>query len=390
MEVAMLNKDLPDEDINPSEEEILFAEEVMPVDESSINDIPPEERTLRTQAYDKSVSDVVTMIGAGNDGDILLNPDYQRNYIWDNKKASLLIESFLLNVPIPVIYMAENDDSTWSVVDGLQRLESLRRFFANEFKLRGLEVLKELNGDQYSKLNPKAARILRNGILRIILIFKESHPDIKYEIFMRLNRGSIRLTEQELRNCLYRGTFNELLKDLRQNPKYLEMIGLSKPHKRMNDAELILRYLTISDSFDAKTNKLVDSYKGKVVSSMNKHIISKQNIDTKEAESISKRFNSTIEKVYAVFGENAFRKINPDGEFEKNINRAIMDIIMISFENIDSKKLIAHKNEIVTLLRDLPQRDNEFNSALTIGTSDRKQVEYRLSTWKTELHKILG
>lgn len=386
----MLNKDLPDEDINPSEEEILFAEEVMPVDESSINDIPPEERTLRTQAYDKSVSDVVTMIGAGNDGDILLNPDYQRNYIWDNKKASLLIESFLLNVPIPVIYMAENDDSTWSVVDGLQRLESLRRFFANEFKLRGLEVLKELNGDQYSKLNPKAARILRNGILRIILIFKESHPDIKYEIFMRLNRGSIRLTEQELRNCLYRGTFNELLKDLRQNPKYLEMIGLSKPHKRMNDAELILRYLTISDSFDAKTNKLVDSYKGKVVSSMNKHIISKQNIDTKEAESISKRFNSTIEKVYAVFGENAFRKINPDGEFEKNINRAIMDIIMISFENIDSKKLIAHKNEIVTLLRDLPQRDNEFNSALTIGTSDRKQVEYRLSTWKTELHKILG
>lgn len=161
-----------------------------------------------------------------DDGDLLLDPDYQRNYVWDNKKASLLVESFLLNVPIPVIYVCEDDDGRWNVVDGLQRLESLRRFFANEFKLRGLEVLQELDGFQYSTLNPKAARLLRNGILRIILIFKESHPDIKYEIFMRLNRGSIRLTEQELRNCLYRGKFNDLLKELRNNNQFLRILGL--------------------------------------------------------------------------------------------------------------------------------------------------------------------
>ena len=131
--------------------------------------------------------------------------------------------------------------------------------------------MKKLNGVQYSTMNPKASRILRNGILRIILIFKESHPNIKYEIFMRLNRGSIKLTEQELRNCLYRGAFNELLKELRKNLKFLSMVGLSKPHTRMNDAELILRYFTISDNYDTQTDTLAKSYTGKVVSSMNKY-----------------------------------------------------------------------------------------------------------------------
>lgn len=370
------------------EEEIDFSDEAGIADESTINDIPKEDRILRTQAYDKSVSDVVAMI---NSGDIFLNPDYQRNYIWDNTKSSLLIESFLLNVPIPVIYVSEDDDGVWNVVDGLQRLETLRRFFANEFRLRGLEVLKELNGIQYSTLNPKAARLLRNGILRIILIFKESHPDIKYEIFMRLNRGSIRLTEQELRNCLYRGEFNDLLKELRENKKYLEMIGLSAPHKRMNDAELILRYFTISDSYDHNSNNLFESYTGKVVSSMNKYVEAKKKANKNEIDRLRKLFDTTVDKVHAVFGATAFKKLNPDGSLEsKRINRAIMDMIMVSFEHFDQSDLVLHKEKIIALLRDLPHTDEDFNNALTIGTSDRKQLQYRLSTWVQKINEIVG
>lgn len=373
--------------IDAIEENIDFADDEDLENGSPINEIPKDERVLRTQAYDKSVSDVIAMINAG---DIFLNPDYQRNYIWDNKKASLLIESFLLNVPIPVIYVSEDDDSCWNVVDGLQRLETLRRFFANEFKLRGLEVLQELNGIQYSTLNPKAGRLLRNGILRIILIFKESHPDIKYEIFMRLNRGSIRLTEQELRNCLYRGTLNNLLKELRENEKYLQMIGLSGPHKRMDDAELILRYFTISHSYDWQTNKLASTYKGKVVSSMNKYIEAKKNMSASDIEKLRSAFDLTVEKVYAVFGTSAFKKLNFDGSLENpRINRAIMDMVMISFQYFDKNDLEARKNEIITLLCRLPHTDPEFNLALSIGTSDKKQLEYRLSKWSKELAKLL-
>jgi hypothetical protein len=247
--------------------------------------------------------------------DIILDPEYQRHYVWDTKKASLLVESILLNVPIPVVYVAEDTDSKWNVVDGLQRLNSLRRYFSDAFKLRGLEVLSELNGLNYSSLNPKAARILRNGILRIILIFKESHPEIKYEIFMRLNRGAIKLKEQELRNCLYRGRLNTLLKELKANPKFLEMLGLKKPHKRMDDEELVLRYLALTESFDRDAGE-VKQYTGKMKGTLNKFMESRRNINEETVSQYRDKFSQTIEKVYAVFGANAFRKANLDGSLK--------------------------------------------------------------------------
>ena len=187
---------------------------------NAYEEIPKEERILRTQAYDKSVSDLVSMM---HDKNIILDPDYQRNYIWDNKKASLLIESILLNVPIPVIYVSEDDDSRWVVVDGLQRLTSLLRFFDNEFKLTSLEILRGLNKYQYSTLNDKAKRMFNNGMIRIIVILQESHPEIKYDIFERLNCGAILLNSQELRNCMYRGAFNSSLKTIRKDKLYVTL-----------------------------------------------------------------------------------------------------------------------------------------------------------------------
>lgn len=368
------------------QETILFADPDPGEEGSTLDDIPKEQRTLRTQAYDKSISDVVAMM---NDDDIILDPDYQRKYIWDDKTASLLIESILLNVPIPIVYVAEDEDSKWNVVDGLQRLNTLRRFFANEFKLRGLEVLQELNKLQYSTLNPKAARILRNGILRIILIFKESHPDIKYDIFIRLNRGAVKLSDQELRNCLYRGSLNDLLKELRKNKNFLEMLGLNKPHHRMEDAELILRYFTITDSFDVEKGELLN-YTGKVKSSLNKYFLANRHLSALEVEQLRQRFEETIQKIHIVFGKEAFRRINKDGTLDKRVNRAIMDIMLASFEKVDVDKLIVHKQNIYNLLADLPYRDSLFNDSITIGTSDKKQLEYRLSTWSTALSQILS
>src|ERR1700759_690320 len=106
-------------------------------DDEEILEIPKAVRKISTQAYDKSVSDIVRMI---EDGDINLNPEYQRNYIWDNKKASMLIESIILNVPIPVVYVSQEEDDSWTVIDGLQRLNSLKRYFDRDFKLSGLEI----------------------------------------------------------------------------------------------------------------------------------------------------------------------------------------------------------------------------------------------------------
>lgn len=348
-------------------------------------EIPKEQRNLRTQPYDKSVSDLVSMM---HDKDIILDPDYQRNYIWDNKKSSLLIESILLNVPIPVIYVSQDEEDRWVVIDGLQRLNTLRRFYDNEFKLTGLEVLPELNKLQFSTLNPKAKRMFNNGIIRIISILAESHPEIKYDIFERLNGGAILLNSQELRNCLYRGSFNNLLKKLRKYNLFLKCIGLKKPHKRFYDAELILRYLALSDAYDVKKGKVM-GYSSKMKTFLNNYMKVNQNVSKKELDALEDKFVRTIEKVSIVFGEPAFRRIYPGGKKDNRLNRALMDAVMIGFEHISLLDIKRSRKKIMKLYRELPDRDTVFNDAIIAGTSDTKKIEYRLTTWLNELRKTI-
>ncbi|MBC8217766.1 MAG: DUF262 domain-containing protein [Planctomycetes bacterium] len=354
-------------------------------DEANIDEIPKEQRSLRTQAYDKSISDVVSMI---DKGDIVLDPDYQRNYIWDDKLASLLVESILLNVPIPVIYVAEDEDSRWDVVDGLQRLNSLHRFFKDDFRLKGLEVLPDLNNLLYSQLNPKAARILRNGILRIILIFKESHSDIKYEIFTRLNRGSIHLNEQELRNCLYRGPFNDFLHEIRKEDYVLSLLNLAEPHKRMVDAELLLRHFTVKHGYDPSTGE-ISTYSGNMRSSLNKYMLKARNLPPPEIKKLKLKFIETVIKVYAVFEDNAFHRINPDGTFDGRLNRAVMDAVMIGFGYHSRESLEQNKAEIIALLKQLINDDATFLDAITVRTSMKSKMEYRIHTFVQKLAGVV-
>lgn len=349
----------------------------------NVDEIPKEDRILRTQAYDKGISDIVSMI---NNKDIILDPEYQRNYVWDNKKSSLLIESILLNVPIPVIYVAEDEDGSWSVVDGLQRLYSLKRFFGGEFKLRGLEVLKEFNGKTFSSLNPKAQRIIRNGILRVIVILKESHPEIKYDIFMRLNRGAIKLNEQELRNCLFRGKLNDLIMNLRQNPIFLKLLGLNEPHQRMDDAELVLRYLAVSENFERKSNTISNYGKMKVF--LNKYCEINRNPNADKLKILEEKFNSTISKVLEIFGEKALYRSDDAGQYETRPNRSIYDCLMIGFENYEISNLISKREEILFKFRET-MKESEFERSISIGTSDKAQLELRLSIWIKKMSDIM-
>lgn len=354
-------------------------------DDDNNEEIPKEERKLITQAYDKSVSDLFTMM---QEDDIILNPDYQRDYIWDNKKASLLIESILLNVPIPVVYMSEEEDGRWSVIDGLQRLNSLKRFFENEFKLTGLEVLSELQRTAYKDLNPKAKRVIKNGIIRIILIFKESNSEIKYDIFMRLNTGSVKLSEQELRNCLYRGDLNDLLKKLRGNKKYLKILGLAKPHKRMNDAELILRYLAISENID-RNEFTIKEYPGKMKTFLNDFSDNCRKMDATYRDSLEAKFNQTLDKVHAIFGDKAFRRIDVNGNYDRILNRSVMDAVMIGFEPYNLENLVAKKTSIIELLKTLTSKDVDFMNSISIGTSDRKQIERRINIFSNKIKELV-
>lgn len=366
-----------------------FAEDSTELDQG-IEDIPREKRVLQTQAYDKSVGDLISMMETnGRESDIRLDPHYQRSYIWDNKRASLLIESILLNVPIPVIYVEEEESSRWNVVDGLQRLNSLKRFFANEFKLTGLEVLSELNRQQFSTLHSKAQRILRNGILRVIVILQESHPEIKYDIFLRLNRGAVRLNEQELRNCLYRGPFNEFLKETRNSTQLQRTMGLSAPHNRFVDAELVLRSIAFINQFSLE-EKIVKNYAGKMKGFLNWFMNKHRYADEKTLQKFQDQFNHSLNCSAAVFGATAFRKIDlKTGETDRLMNRAIFDLLMTGFTPYSIVDVTKNRLKIIDLFVNLPERDQDFGEAITYGTSDKIKVEYRMLKWHEELKIVM-
>lgn len=348
--------------------------------------VPKELRKIRTQAYDKSVEDTVSMIQKGK---IFLEPDFQRySGVWDLKTASQLIESILLNVPIPPIYVAEEDDGTWNIIDGLQRLTSFKKFYEGAFKLRGLDSLKELNKQNYEMLNTQAKRILDDGALRIILITKESHPEMKYDVFMRLNRGSVKLMEQELRNCLYRGKLNDLVKALRYNEQLLSILNLTEPHKRMDDAELILRYFALTQNYDYSTNK-VQNYKGIMKTFLNSYMEANKSILPEEIENLKNRFNDTLDKVYSIFENNAFRKIEGNGEFYRWINKAIFDFIMISFEKYSKDDLVRKKEYILEALKNIINTNKDFEDSITVGTSEPRRLEYRLQNWLLKMDEIM-
>ena len=135
---------------NDNEDENIFDDDSTIYDEFDIEENSKLKRNLDIKKYDRMIKDIISSV---EDGSIILTPEYQRNYLWDNKKSSKLIESILLNIPIPVIYASEERNGKWNIVDGLQRLNTLKRFYNDEFKLTGLEVLIELNGKKYSSLS---------------------------------------------------------------------------------------------------------------------------------------------------------------------------------------------------------------------------------------------
>ncbi|TAE74636.1 MAG: DUF262 domain-containing protein [Bacteroidetes bacterium] len=355
--------------------------------------IPKEERKLITQPYDKSIEDLVNMIEKKK---ILLDPEFQRNYVWDTKKASLLIESILLNVPIPVVYASQEKETfKWLIVDGVQRLTSLKRFFDGEFKLKGLEVLGTeqdknlLNGLDYESLPPIYRNTLDNGIIRIVLISEDSHPEIKYDMFMRLNRGSIHLNEQELRNCLYRGSFNDALKnDLRENEIFLELINFKEKHNKFLDSELILRFLAIHQNWDKET-KSIKNYKGSMKTFLNDFMRENQKADKTKLEIYKSLFDSTIEKVYEVLGNKAFSKINTLKEYEKTLNRGIMDCVMIGFSFFDKNALFDKKEQVFDMMFEL-MKDTEFQESISTSTTSTQKINFRIAKFYSLLNDLMN
>ena len=365
-------------------------------DEKLVIDIPKEARYLNTASYDYSVEFIVSMM-QGENHKIILEVPFQRQYVWKDDKASQLIESIIMNVPIPPIYFAEEEDGKWLVIDGLQRLNSLLRYFQNEFELKKLEVIKDLEKNKFKDLPPKSKSLLSNGLFRVNVIKKDSHEDIKYDIFMRLNKGAVTLNYQELRNCLYRGLLNNKAKQIvNENTDFLKILNLKQPHNRFLDVEFVIRFFALYTNLisDEKSGYYISGYKGKMVTYINEYMKSEKNISVENTEVLRRVFDDTIKKVILVFGiDKSFKDLSAT---KGKVNKALADCILLSFSKYSSSVLIDNKDIIVStltnLLRDghlLEQKNISFASSISSRTSDKDVLNGRINTWIKALENAI-
>jgi len=366
-----MSEQLGDVDILESEEK-LFTEAPDKEPEPYPREVGKELEVLTTPVD----PDVQTILAQLDEKILILNPDFQRRSVWQRPRQSRLIESLLLNIPVPPCYFAEDPQGTRVVVDGQQRLRAIEGFRKGQYKLTGLQVRSDLNGKRWVDLGPKDARKIVRRVLRTIIISHYSDPDIKFEIFLRLNTGGVPLTEQEIRNAMYRGPFNELLDRLAHGPALLKTLRREKPDNRLRHHELVLRYFAIQEAlpnFRPPLKRLLNTYMEK-----------SQGLSGDELQSLERRFDEAVESVRAVFGEHAFRRYRKykDGlRYEKVVSRAVYDLQMIGLGDIPRGELEQRGGEIRKAFQSLSVESEDFIDLLSRATDHRSRFYQRMRLW---------
>jgi len=288
--------------------------------------------------------------------DYKLNPEYQRRQRWNDGKKSRLIESFIMNVPLPPIFLYEYDFSKYEVMDGLQRLSAIDDFYNNKFELKELEYWRELEGKTYSKLPSEIQKGIDRRFLSAIILLEETAntaeeaEELKQIVFERLNSGGEKLIAQETRNALYPGKFNELCIELATNEKFKQMLRIPLEHnelikntsyKKMEDVELVLRFFAY---------RFLDEFKMTKEKFLNEYLKQANKFSEKTISDLKKLFTKTIDIVWEIFGKDAF--LLPKNErTNKKPTTVIYDPLMQTIAKYmnQKNKLLENKNNIKNL-----------------------------------------
>jgi hypothetical protein len=376
----------PNEAIDSLESEEFYNQE-----DDTLN-IEKVDRKIVWQAKDFSIREFLSM---KQDGELTLQPDYQRNFVASAQIASRLVESILLDVPIPVIYLAEEKDGSFSVIDGQQRLTSFLSFLdgkfpnGSEFRLSGLKVLSDLNRKKYTDLDKDLQTKIKTTTLHSIIIKKESNEDIKFEIFERLNTGSTKLNEDEIRNTVYRGEYIKLLAELSENSTFNQLVQKDNFKNRMIYRGMILRFLALSE-------KSYLNYKSSMKQFCNKELRDNRNLSNEKRTEYKNRFEHCLDLVKTVYGENAFRRYLPGGQGEsgkwvsKQINMALFDLQMVGFVNYSKNQILSNADFIREGLLELMINDQKFQELIGYKTSDTDNVIKRFKIYMEMLENIIG
>ena len=323
--------------------------------------------------------------------EIDLNPDFQRHGdLWSPTNMSRLIESILLKLPLPIFYFDVSNPDKWIVVDGLQRLSTIKKFMVDKkLKLKNLEFLEELDGKSYDDLDRGFYRIFENTQIVTYQIEAQTPKKVRYSIFNRLNTGGMPLNAQEIRQAL-----NQQAKGVRfliecaESDVFRNIVSV--PAKRMLDRELVLRFMSFKLSPNA-TNEFPFNNMGEFLDEAMEKL---DNI--KDDEKLNELRNSlfeTLEFSEKILGEkHRFSRSIAKKEKTNTLNRSLFDVLTVCFSEIkDKKSFVSKKDEFRDKLGELlKDESSEFSRAITEGTSGKGAIEKRFGIIKKLIEEILN
>lgn len=328
---------------------------------------------------------LLTLASLVQSGAIDISPTFQRRDRWGSEQQSRLIESFLVNIPVPPVYLAEDIArlGSYAVIDGKQRLTSIAAFFAGKLTLRGLTRLTGLNGCRYSTL-PDGIRIpLGMKSLRVTTLLRQSEEEFKHEVFLRLNTGGEVLNPQEIRNVAYRGPLNDLVYTLAEDEFLRAQFKVHPPsspaYRQMTDAEYVLRFLTLSSGWR--------SFRGDLRTEMDRFMWKNRFIERTSLFQLEKRFRGAIDTAEAVWGADAFKRPGRDQALA-----GLYDAEMVSLAELDGhvhKSLIQRRSKVRRSTAALFD-DPEFDEAVRRGTNTPTRLRYRTERMLETLENVAG
>src|ERR1700678_2182917 len=381
--------DMDIEDESPGNDEVTIK---VPFDPTKIK--------VATKAY--SIGQIIHDL---EDGIVVLDTEFQRMpNLWDARKKSRFIESLLLRLPIPAFYFNERDESNWEVVDGLQRISTLKSFVIDKtVDLYDLEFLKEFDGFSFDNLPPTLQRRIRSFQITLYVIEKGTPDAVKYNIFKRINQGGLILRPQEIRHAINQGKPAELVADLVRGVDNVNEDGELKKRRNSDGRTIFLTATPAGIAFRKATDNSVNSarmedrdfaarfisfylfpyeeYEPDLDTFINKGMAKINELSSEQTAKLVQDFEKAMDLAYRIFGNDAFRKRFEAGDTRNPINKALFEVLSVNFSKLGKTavtRLIKNKSlfrrKLTQLLRD---PDGRFFRSITNGTAKKETVEQR-------------
>ncbi len=341
----------------------------------SWGDYPIDDILIRHE--NRTIHDVIRRIDQSN---YVIDPDFQRDFIWPEDKQSKLIESVIMRIPLPVFYMAEDDEGRMVVVDGLQRLSTFQRFVKDELQLK-LPDRKELDGQRFSELSSKVQNRVEDCNLIFYIIDAKVPERARLDIFERVNSG-VPLSRQQMRNCLFMGDATRFLREEAQTDIFIEATGNSLNRQTMRDREFVNRFCAFQ-LLD------VDGYRGDMGDFLAEGLRRMNKMGIARLSKLSTELRRGLTNNLELFGRHAFRKHRPEQDTRSVLNASFWDVMSTGLSRYEEERVKASAAAVRCSIYAL-LTDEKFNTAITYGPNDSSKVRTRFRMTRERLEEVLG